>query len=215
MKSRIALCFSNSIVAVLTLALGAAPITARAQDRLKSMPGYDQYQKMSGQIPGSVKMGALSVKWQDDGKAFDYYKDGKTYHYDIATRATTEAGAAAADAGDPRRGGRRAGGPERGRQFSSAESPDKKLKAFYRDRNLWVSDASGAGELAITTDGNEKARTKYGTGSWVYGEELGQVTAMWWSPNSKKIAFYRFDESPVPDYFLQLDQTKKLIQRQA
>ena len=31
---------------------------------------------------------------------------------------------------------------------------------------------------------------------------------MWWSPNSKKIAFYRFDESPVPDYFLQLDQTK-------
>ena len=105
-------------------------------------------------------------------------------------------------------GRRRAGGPERGRQYSSAESPDKKLKAFYRDRNLWLSDASGTGEMAITTDGNEKARTKYGTGSWVYGEELDQTTAIWWSPNSKKIAFYRFDESPVPDYFLQLDQTR-------
>ena len=31
---------------------------------------------------------------------------------------------------------------------------------------------------------------------------------MWWSPDSKKIAFYRFDESSVPDYFLQLDQTR-------
>ena len=31
---------------------------------------------------------------------------------------------------------------------------------------------------------------------------------MWWSPDSTKIAFYRFDESKVPDYFLQMDQTK-------
>jgi len=209
MKNRIALKFSNSVVVVVTMALWIFPISSGAQDRLKTMPGYDQYQKMSKEIHGSVKLGALNVKWQDDGMAFDYYKDGKTYRYDIATRTATETGPAAADAESGRMGGRRrAGGPERGRQYSSAESPDKKLKAFYRDRNLWLSDATGAGEMAITTDGNEKARTKYGTGSWVYGEELDQVTAMWWSPNSKKIAFYRFDESPVPDYFLQLDQTK-------
>ena len=31
---------------------------------------------------------------------------------------------------------------------------------------------------------------------------------MWWSPDGRKLAFYRFDESTVPDYFLQLDQTK-------
>ena len=202
-----ALC--HGIVAALLLTLGVLPITSHAQDRLKTMPGYDQYQKMSKEIPGSVKLGTLNVKWQADGKAFDYYKDGKTYRFDIATRAITEAGTAPADAEGGRMGGRRrAGGPERGRQYSSAESPDKKLKAFYRDRNLWLSDASGTGEMAITTDGNEKARTKYGTGSWVYGEELDQTTAIWWSPNSKKIAFYRFDESPVPDYFLQLDQTR-------
>ena len=80
-------------------------------------------------------------------------------------------------------------------------SPDKKLKAFYRDRNLWLSDADGKNEFAVTTDGNEKARIKYGTASWVYGEELNQTTAMWWSPDSTKIAFYRFDESKVPDYY--------------
>ena len=207
MKNKTAVGFRGTAVA-LAIALGILPLTSRAQDRLKTMPGYDRYQKVSKEIPGSVKLGALTVKWQDDGKAFDYYKDGKTYHYDIATRATTEAGTAPAEAEGGRMGRRRAGGPERGRQYSSSESPDKKLKAFYRDRNLWLSDANGAGEMPITTDGNEKARTKYGTGSWVYGEELDQTTAMWWSPNSKKIAFYRFDESPVPDYFLQLDQTK-------
>ena len=208
MKSRIASTLGKVVVLGLTIAFGISPLTSRAQDRLKTMPGYDRFQKISKEIPGSVKLGALMVKWQEGGKTFEYYKDGKAYRYDIATRATTEVGTAPADADGGRGGRRRAGGPERGRQYSSAESPDKKLKAFYRDRNLWLSDASGAGEMAITTDGNEKARTKYGTGSWVYGEELDQVTAMWWSPNSKKIAFYRFDESPVPDYFLQLDQTK-------
>jgi dipeptidyl-peptidase-4 len=30
---------------------------------------------------------------------------------------------------------------------------------------------------------------------------------MWWSPDGKKLAYYRFDESQVPDYFLQLRQT--------
>jgi dipeptidyl-peptidase 4 len=208
MKKSIGIIINKSSRVALIIALGISPLTSRAQDRLKTMPGYDRYQRVSKEIPGSVKLGALIVKWQDDGKAFDYYKDGKTYRYDIATRATTEAGAAPAEAEGGRMGRRRAGGPERGRQYSTSESPDKKLKAFYRDRNLWMSDASGAAETPITTDGSEKARTKYGTGSWVYGEELDQTTAMWWSPNSRKIAFYRFDESPVPDYFLQLDQTK-------
>ena len=35
----------------------------------------------------------------------------------------------------------------------------------------------------MTTDGDEKKRLKSGTGSWVYGEELSQTTAIWWSPD--------------------------------
>ena len=35
-----------------------------------------------------------------------------------------------------------------------------------------------------------------------------QTTAMWWSPDSTKVAYYRFDESQVPDYYLQMDQTQ-------
>jgi dipeptidyl-peptidase-4 len=198
-----------ALAAILSLG-GAAPMTASAQDRLKTMPGYEQHQKMSREIPGSVKPGALSVVWKDGGQAFEYRKDGKAYRYEIGARTKAEVAVSGDnDQPQPRAGGRRReGGPERGRQFNSAVSPDEKLKAFYRDRNLWLSDSGGGGEVAITNDGNEKARVKYGTASWVYGEELDQNTAMWWSPDSRKLAFYRFDESSVPDYFLQLDQTR-------
>ena len=61
--------------------------------------------------------------------------------------------------------------------------------------------------MRLTTDGDEKTRIKYGAASWVYGEELGQTTAMWWSPDGSKLAYYRFDERPVKDYWLQTDQT--------
>jgi dipeptidyl-peptidase-4 len=214
MKKRTAITLRHGLAIALLATLGLSGVTTiptSAQDRLKTMPGYEQYQKMSREIPGSVKLGSLSVVWKDGGQAFEYRKDGKAYRYTIATRTTVEVAPTEANNPPPVGGfgGRRQpGGPARGRQFDSANSPDGKLKAFYRDRNLWLSNADGGGETAITTEGNEKARTKYGSGSWVYGEELRQTTAMWWSPNNKKIAFYRFDESPVPDYFLQLDQTK-------
>jgi dipeptidyl-peptidase-4 len=183
----------------------ALQVGTGAQDRLKTMPGYERYQKMSREMTGAVRPGALSVTWVD-ATIFEFARDGKRHRYDVATKRVTVVG----DAPAPAAGGRGRGGPavERGRQVASADSPDGKRKAFYRTRNLWLSDADGANEVAITTDGNEKDRIKYGTASWVYGEELGQTTAMWWSPDSTKLAYYRFDEMPVPDYYLQMDQTK-------
>jgi dipeptidyl-peptidase-4 len=197
-------------IAVLVLA-GAFVGVASGQDRLKTYPGYDQYQKMSKEMQGAVKMGALQVTWKDGGKAFEYVRDGKTWRFDIASKKTTEVvGAAAPVEPGGMRGGRGGqGGPARGRQFSEALSPDKKVKAFYRDHNLWLSDPDGKNEFAVTTEGSEKARIKFATASWVYGEELTQSSAMWWSPDSTKIAYYRFDESKVPDYILQMDQTKQ------
>jgi dipeptidyl-peptidase-4 len=214
MNKQWAIALRNSLVVALLAVLGysgVGPASTSAQDRLKTMPGYEQYQKMSREIQGSVKLGALPVVWKDGGQAFEFRRDGKAYRYTIATRSTVEVtpGAGNNPPSETEGGGRRRpGGVERGRQFDSAVSPDGKLKIFYRNRNLWLSDANGANEVAITTDGSEKARIKYGSASWVYGEELRQNLAMWWAPSGKKIAFYRFDESSVPDYFLQLDQTK-------
>ena len=186
------------------LAGGVLHASLDAQDRLKSMPGYARYEKMSREIPSALKSGGLTVSWTDP-RTFEYSRNGKRYRYDVGTRTATELGAGEAQE-TTGRGGR--GGPARGRQFDSTVSPDGKLKASYHDRNLWFSDTAGGSETALTTDGSEKTRIKYGTASWVYGEELSQTTAMWWSPDSSKLAYYRFDESKVPDYFLQTDQTK-------
>jgi dipeptidyl-peptidase-4 len=95
----------------------------------------------------------------------------------------------------------------RGRQAICVLSPDGTHKAFYRDRNLWIASADGSGEKRVTSDGSDGARIKYGVASWVYGEELSQTTAMWWSPDSRKLGFYRFDESQVKDFYLQTNQT--------
>lgn len=204
---------NSAICAVLLPALIGAllyPPTSNAQDRLKTMPGYERFQKMSRETAGAVRPGVLNVKWLDGGQAFEFQRDGKTFRYDIAARQAVEA--QPSTAAEPELGGRfgRRGLPglERGRQLASVTSPDGKLKANYRDRNVWLSDAQGANETAVTTDGNEKTRIKYGTASWVYGEELDQTTAMWWSPDSRKLAFYRFDETGVTDFYLQLNQTK-------
>ena len=179
-----------------------------AQDRLKSMPGYDQFQKMSREIPGSVKLGSITAQWKEDSSSFEYNWDGKRYRYDVAAQQATAIGDAPEAPGGRGRGGQGGNQPARGRQFDTAESPDKALKAYYKDRNLWLSAPDGSNAVALTTDGSEKDRIKYGTASWVYGEELGQRTAMWWAPDSKRIAYYRFDEKQVPDYYLQLNQTQ-------
>jgi dipeptidyl-peptidase-4 len=205
-------------------------------DRLRAMPGYDQYTKMQDQLRSGPPFvsGALTVSWDQDSSGFTYAFGGKMHRFDLATRKPTVTGDApaagagrggrgAAGGGGGGRGGRGGaarvmpnGAPnpcpveqvDRGRQRACDPAPDGSMKAFYRDRNLWISRADGTEEIAVTKDGNEKARTKYGSGSWVYGEELGQTTAIWWSPDGTKVAFYRFDESPVQDFYLQLGQSQ-------
>jgi dipeptidyl-peptidase-4 len=198
------------------LCWGVLPVWS--QDRLKSMPGYANYQKMSGQTAGTIKRGTLSVTWKEGGKAFEYSKDGKRYRFDIAANKAEEVkpGSEKKEP-EPSPGKTRAGrrgnipapqGVGRGRQATTANSPDGKLKATYKNRNLFITDDKGENETPITTDGSEAKRIKYGTASWVYGEELYQNYAMWWSPDSKKLAYYRFDESKVKDFYLQLGQTR-------
>jgi dipeptidyl-peptidase-4 len=190
------------LLGAITAILPSLATPVDAQDRLRSMPGYERYQEVSPQIQGSYVSGALQVTWSDDGSGFEYTRDGRSFLFDLSRGAATDAGAAPPVDRASRRG------PARGRQFDSAESPDGTHNAVYRDQNLYVVRADGTGEVAVTTDGSVDRRIKYGTASWVYGEELGQGTAMWWSPDGSKLAYYRFDESPVPDYFLQMDQTQ-------
>jgi dipeptidyl-peptidase-4 len=205
----------NFRVCLVSLAfLGIVPITdsVLAQDRLKHMPGYERFQKISRERNEAVKRGSLSVTWREDGRSFDYTRGGKRYRYGITARMAIELPREAEttpSAVNQKKDSERNGPPRpsRGRQYIWAESPDGKHKAFHRQRNLWLSDPDGTCETAVTADGGDTSRVKYGTATWTYGEELDQNTAMWWSSNSQKIAFYRFDESAVPDYHLALSQT--------
>src|SRR5204863_1511398 len=132
--------------------------------------------------------GALSVTWTNGGKAFDYRMYGKWLRYDIAARAATELPPASTNAPSSRRGRRSDNTrseprPERGRQYTAAASPDKKFTARYHDYNVWLRTTNSTNEIAVTTEGSEKSRVKFGSATWVYGEELYQSTAMWWSSN--------------------------------
>ena len=83
-----------------------------------------------------------------------------------------------------------------GLQMFAKLSPDGKKAAFVRDNNLVVSDLATGREEQLTTDGSENIIN--GTTDWVYEEELGLRDAFRWSPDSKHIAFWRFDQSTVP-----------------
>ena len=79
-------------------------------------------------------------------------------------------------------------------------SPDGSRIAFTRDNDLWVAEVATGKEVRLTDDGS--ATILNGYASWVYYEEiLGRPTryrAFWWSPDSRKIGFYRFDNAEVP-----------------
>ena len=179
--------------------LAALPLSLVAQDRLRTMPGYESFKRVENEGP-LVRGGALAASWVD-ANTIEYSQRGKHYRFDVTARRATEAESAEQGSGERARPAPPATElPERGRQFTTATSPDGRLQARYRDRNVWLGPANGGDERAVTTDGSTASRVKDGTASWVYGEELEQHSAMWWSPDSRKLAFYRFDESRVADY---------------
>lgn len=195
-------------VAFVCLSLGVCSFVW-SQDLLPTMPRYDRYEKMRRDLGGSIVRGDVAPTWAADSRSFTYNWKDKTYTFDVATKKVTEGSNGATPATPPgSRTNRQRRGPDRGRQFSEVFSEDGKKRAFFRDQNVWLSDADGKNEVQLTTDGSKANRIKYGQASWVYGEELGVREAMWYSPDGSKLAYYRFDESKVPDYFLAMDQAK-------
>ncbi|WP_104383015.1 DPP IV N-terminal domain-containing protein [Sphingobacterium sp. HMA12] len=79
-------------------------------------------------------------------------------------------------------------------------SPDKKWIAYLKNNNLYARKLATNEDIQFTKDGT--ATLMNGYASWVYYEEIlkrdSHYRAFWWSPDSKYIAFYRFDDSKVP-----------------
>jgi dipeptidyl-peptidase-4 len=79
-------------------------------------------------------------------------------------------------------------------------SPDGRMVGFVRDNNLYVSDLTTGAETALTTDGGENVIN--GTTDWVYEEELDLRDAFRWSPDGRRIAFWRFDQTAIRPFYL-------------
>jgi dipeptidyl aminopeptidase/acylaminoacyl peptidase len=82
-------------------------------------------------------------------------------------------------------------------------SPDGSKLAFTRGGNLFAADVASGKVSPLTTDGG-KDEILNGRADWVYEEEIfnRNPQAFWWSPDSKSLAFLRFDDSKVSKFTL-------------
>ncbi len=81
-------------------------------------------------------------------------------------------------------------------------SPDNTKVAFVMDNNLYYVELGSNKVNQVTHDGKWNHIIN-GSADWVYEEEFSMAQAFKWSPNGKKIAFLRFDESEVPEFNMQ------------
>lgn len=83
-------------------------------------------------------------------------------------------------------------------------SPDGLKLAYTKNKDLYVYDLVNLKETRLTFDATDKIYNGYA--SWVYMEEIlgraSRYAAFWWSPDSRRIAFLRTDETEVPVFTL-------------
>jgi len=77
-------------------------------------------------------------------------------------------------------------------------SPDGRMVAYRQGWDLYTFDLEANKRQRLTSNGSSTLRN--GAPDWVYPEELDLGTAYWWSPDSKSIAYLRFDTSGEPLY---------------
>jgi dipeptidyl-peptidase-4 len=89
------------------------------------------------------------------------------------------------------------------KQMYATFSPSANKVAYVKDNNMYYKDLTSNKEIQITNDG-EKNEIINGASDWVYEEELVLVKAFKWSPDGKKLAYYRFDESNVKEWLMKI-----------
>lgn len=121
--------------------------------------------------------GIMRYHWSNDGKALLFPLAGDAYYYQL--------------------------GEQNAQQILDTEafetdiklSPKNQYVSFIRDQNIFFKNISSGEETQVTSDG--KDTIKNGMAEFVAQEEMKRLTGYWWSPDERKIAFVRVDESPV------------------
>jgi len=76
-------------------------------------------------------------------------------------------------------------------------SPQSHYVSFIRDQNLYVVDLANGTERAITRQGG--GLVSFGMAEFIAQEEMDRDTGYWWSPDERRIALAKVDETPVQE----------------
>lgn len=173
--------------------------------QLSELPGYDSFRSMSS-MSRSLPRGAFisQISWGEDGQSIYFKEADKFYRFDVDSKEKQEIEQDAFPKVEQNNDRRGRGRVARARQRTTEPSPDGKWTAKYADYNITLVDDEG-NEIKVTDTGEEMFR--FGTACWVYGEELDQQEAMWWSPDSSKLVFYEIDERHMRQYELSVNTT--------
>ena len=92
--------------------------------------------------------------------------------------------------------------PKDGKIRLAEFSPNGNKVAYVRGNDLYVYDVNSKEETRITKDGKHNEIIN-GYPDWVYEEEFGFNKGFYWSPNSDRIAYYKFNESEVKEFYME------------
>ena len=82
-------------------------------------------------------------------------------------------------------------------------SPNGEKVAYILNNNLLIQDINSGIITQVTTDG-EKNHIINGASDWVYEEEFKLIRAFEWSADGEHIAYYKFDETYVKEFSMDL-----------
>jgi dipeptidyl aminopeptidase/acylaminoacyl peptidase len=189
----------------------ATPLRPLPEDRRPyKIITWEMYEQ--GRLPNLAGEPTYVQRWLPDGEYFLQLKEGRRRKVHALTGRSSPYEDRAAKAAKPEsvrlaspfvtldsQTSRQIGSPQSKTRELFLASPDNKSTAFVRGNNLFVEDQKSKKEIALTADGGELVLN--GKADWVYWEELYHrrtYRAFWWSPDSKYLAFLRFDETGVP-----------------
>jgi dipeptidyl-peptidase-4 len=79
-------------------------------------------------------------------------------------------------------------------------APDGRRVAFVRDGELWVAPLDGSPPRRLTDDAEPGVFN--GLAEYVAAEELDRFDGLWWSADSRHVAYAHVDERAVPPYVI-------------
>ena len=82
-------------------------------------------------------------------------------------------------------------------------SPNGEKVAYVFDNNLYIKHIRSEKITQVTTDG-KKNHIINGASDWVYEEEFALVRSFEWAPDGENIAYYKFDETHVKEFSMDL-----------